>query len=84
MIWQLTSPGRWEADNYTIERDENYHYQLTHRTEGKVMKYRLLEGAQRAAERHAKGERKGKGWQKEQPSRERIKATIAFIKNAVN
>lgn len=82
MIWKQTTPKQWTADDYIIERDPNYRYLLSHVTEGPIRKCRLLEGAQRAAERHARGERRKANVPKERPSRARIEAALAFIESA--
>jgi len=81
MIWKQTTPKQWVADGYMIERDHNHRYLLSHTTEGTIRKYRLLEGAQRAAERHARGERRKAKAQKERQSKARIEATLAFIES---
>lgn len=49
--WKQVQPGTWESGDYRIDRDENHRYQLSHRIDGRIRKYSLLEGAQRAAER---------------------------------
>jgi hypothetical protein len=80
MIWKQTTPQQWIAEKYIIERDPNYRYLLSHITEGPIRKYRLLEGAQRAAERHARGERrKANVPRTERPSRGRIETALEFM-----
>lgn len=81
MIWKQTTHKQWTADSYIIERDPNYRYLLSHVTEGPIRKYRLLEGAQRAAERHERGERRRARIPRKRPSRARTEATLAFIEN---
>lgn len=64
-----------ELEEYTISRVAHYYYELTHKTDGVIRKYRTQEGARRAAERH----KKGMGYQpKRKASEKRIDAAFKF------
>ena len=50
--WQTIAPGRQEAGPYTIQRQPDYRYVLSHQQQGELHRYKTPWGAQRAALRH--------------------------------
>jgi hypothetical protein len=52
MNWTTIAPGRQKAGPYTIQRQPDYRYALSHQDEGELRKYKTPWGAHRAALRH--------------------------------